>query len=106
MLRLMLSIPCGGIITFVLLVIGFKIRSETVGCILLWNFCLLVDVFKPGLESHLTGFLFMFSGLPIYSLVAYYVLGKLKLPGISNGEQIVGRERRGRVSQHDSSDDG
>ena len=82
MLRLVLSIACGGIITIALVVIAFQSRSETVWCIVLWNFCLLFNVFKPGLESNLTGWLFLFSGVPVYSLVAYYVLGKLKIPGI------------------------
>ena len=83
MLRLILSIPCGGVINVVLLVIAFKSRSETIVCILLWNYCLLMAMFKPGLHSHpLIVLVFLFSAVPVYSLIAYYVLGKLKIPGI------------------------
>ena len=83
MLRLMLSIACGGVLTGVLIAIALYSRSETVVCILLWNYCLLMAVFKPGLgHSAIDVLPFLFSGVPVYSLVAYYVLGKLKIPGI------------------------
>ena len=83
MLRLMLSITCGGVITVVLIAIALYSRSETVGCILLWNYCLLMAVFKPRLGHSPTDALpFLSSGVLVYSLVAYYVLGKLKIPGI------------------------
>jgi hypothetical protein len=97
MKRIVQSAACGVFITGALLAAGLSSGSETIGCIFLWNACVLTALLKPGHESP-TILLFVLSGVPIYSVVAYYVLGKLKSRRRNDGEQIVGRERRERVS--------
>jgi len=91
MARFAQSIACGAVITGVLFAAGLYSGSETIGCIFLWNACLLTAVFEPGRESPIV-LLFFLSGFPIYSVLVYYLLGKFKSRRTGDGEQIVGRE--------------
>ena len=93
MVRIIQSLACGAFITGLLLATGIATGSETVWCVVMWHVCVLTAVFKPGRESPAILFLVLL-GVPIYAVIAYYLLGKLRPRRAADGEQIVGREPR------------